>query len=113
MPRYLLSFVVALMSSASIALELAPCNGSTSIHMAAAPAVLLHKNGEAVQPITLEVHHVGEPVQATLRIGDLPPLEISVEPGVQSIQAFAPAVESASQVSALSLIHISEPTRPY
>ena len=100
MPRYLLSFVVALMSSASIALELAPCNGSTSIHMAAAPAVLLHKNGEAVQPITLEVHHVGEPVQATLRIGDLPPLEISVEPGVQSIQAFAPAVESASQVSA-------------
>lgn len=99
MPRYLLSFVVALMTSAPLALKSVPCLGNTSMHVVASPAVLLWQGGEAVQPIALEVRHTGQPIQTTLRVGDLPAIETSIEPGVQSIQAYAPPVDSARQVS--------------
>ena len=81
--------------------KLAPCTGNTFIHMAANSGVLLRKDGEAVQPITLEVRHTGKAVQATLRVGELAPIELSVEPGVQSIQVDAPPVDSARTVSAI------------
>ena len=81
-------------------LKLTPCTGKTSMHRAATPAVLLWQDGEVVQPITLAVRHVGKPVQATLRVGDLAPIEISVEPGVHRIQAYAPPVDSATKMSA-------------
>ncbi len=89
MPRYLLSFVVALMTSAPLALKSVPRLGNTSMHVVASPVVLLWQGGEAVQPIALEVRHTGQPIQTTLRVGDLPAIETSIEPGVQSIQAYA------------------------
>ncbi|MEZ6076879.1 MAG: hypothetical protein R3C56_14805 [Pirellulaceae bacterium] len=99
MSRYPSSLIVALMTIAPLALSSAPCMGDTSIHVVASPGVLTSHGGETVQPITLEVRHTGKPVQTTLRVGNLPPLETAVEPGVQSIQAYAPPVDSARQVS--------------
>lgn len=72
--------------------------GDTSIHVVASPGVLTSHGGETVQPITLEVRHTGKPIQTTLRVGNLPPLETAVEPAVQSIQVYGLLpVDSARQ----------------
>jgi hypothetical protein len=71
--------------------ESAPVNGG--LRLSARPAsALIARDGKLWQAVSLGINNLGEPVDATVRIGDAPPVAIKLKSGINTAEAVAPDV---------------------
>jgi hypothetical protein len=66
--------------------------------IAASRTTLAWQEGKPAQVVTLDVRRIGGPAEATVRVGDQPPVKVMLRPGTQTVEAFAPAVAAAETV---------------
>lgn len=78
---------------------LAATPSGTEIRSVTGKAVLLRRDGKLVQPIDIDVSHVGDQVQANLRILDATRVDVTLNPGEQTIEAYAPESDRLREVT--------------
>jgi len=66
--------------------------------MAASRTTLAWNEGKPAHVVTLNVRRVGEPAEATVRVGDAPPIKVMLRPGSQTVEAFTPPVAAGTTV---------------
>jgi hypothetical protein len=66
--------------------------------IASSRTTLAWREGKPAHVVTLEVRRIGEPTEATVRVGAQPPLKAMLRPGTQTIEAFTPPVGAAETV---------------
>ena len=66
--------------------------------IAASRTTLAWQEGKPAQVVTLDVRRIGGPAEATVRVGDHPPVKVMLRPGTQTVEAFTPAVAAAETV---------------
>ncbi|MGO8675248.1 MAG: polysaccharide lyase family protein [Limisphaerales bacterium] len=66
--------------------------------IAASRTCLVWQDGKPAHLVTLDVRRVGEPVEATVRVGTQPPLKVMLRPGTQTVEAFSPPAAMAETV---------------
>ncbi len=59
---------------------------------------LVKHEGRLCQPVFASVLHIGEPVEATIRIGGLAPVAQTLQAGYKTIQGLVPAVEKRTRI---------------
>ncbi|MCX7425617.1 MAG: polysaccharide lyase family protein [Planctomycetia bacterium] len=79
--------------------ELAPTQSYTRARSATSPPVLVEQAGKLVQPVRLEVFHVGEPVECTLAVEGGESTPVAVRQGEQVVEFTVPAAEAKRTVA--------------
>ena len=65
----------------------------------ACPPVLVEKEGRMMQPVRLAVRRFGEATSGVLRVTGMDPMQVTLEPGQQTLEALAPAVSTDTPVT--------------
>ena len=90
-------------SAAEVALaptdtKLTETRDNTSVDIDELPDLLSRRGDKTVRPIVLRVHHAGEPLEATLKIGDQPPMDLKLQPGAQRVETAIEALHRPQSV---------------
>ncbi len=91
---------VAPAGTALEAVALAPTDRTVIQWMRPLEALVRGEDGNARGLVAIGYRHVGDPVEAVVRIGDLPAQRVRLSPREQSLEIPIPAVERAGSVSA-------------
>ena len=78
--------------------KLAAVQSGTRIQSLAGTPALVRHNGRLVQPIAVDVMHVGEPIDVTVQVADAPPLTATLQPGRQVLNVHAPQSDQQREV---------------
>ncbi len=66
--------------------------------IAASRSTLAWRDGKPAHVVTASIRHVGQPVEATVRVGGQEPEKVQLRPGSQSVEVFAAAVTATETV---------------
>jgi hypothetical protein len=76
----------------------APKDRTLVTGIAASRTTLRWQEGKPAHVVTFNVRRIGEPVEATVRVGEQPPVTVMLRPGTQTVEAFTPQVAAAETV---------------